>query len=53
MADKQRKESQLHVDVCKRCNDEKKVNRFGLCRACQEQVEYEYYVIYRVSDMEH
>ena len=32
----------VKVDICKRCQDEKKVNKFGLCESCAAEVDYEY-----------
>lgn len=43
----------LKVGKCKRCGDEKKVNKFGLCQECQQEVDYEYATIFRTYDMEH
>lgn len=37
---------------CKRCSDEKKVNKFGLCKTCQEEVDYEYSLLYRIKTMD-
>jgi len=45
--------TQFKVDVCKRCEDEKKVNKFGLCKSCQVEVDNEYAVLYRIKDMEY
>lgn len=41
------------VDNCNRCGDEKKVDKFGLCQECQQEVDYEYATIFRAYDMEH
>lgn len=41
------------VENCNRCGDEKKVNKFGLCQECQQEVDYEYATIFRAYDMEH
>lgn len=46
-------ENQFKVAVCKRCHDEKKVNRFGLCESCQSEVDYEYANLYRIKSMEY
>ncbi len=43
----------VKVDVCKRCEDEKKVNKFGLCESCSAEVDYEYAVLYRIKEMEY
>ncbi|WP_240841366.1 hypothetical protein [Acidaminobacter sp. JC074] len=43
----------VKVDVCKRCEDEKKVNKFGLCESCAAEVDYEYAVLYRIKEMEY
>ncbi len=43
---------QVKVEVCRRCKDEKKVNKFGLCESCSAEVDYEYAVLYRISDMD-
>jgi len=40
------------TDKCNRCEDEKKVNRFGLCESCQEKVDHEYSFLYRIKTME-
>jgi hypothetical protein len=37
---------------CKRCEDEKSVNRFELCKSCQEEVDYEYSLLYRIKSMD-
>lgn len=44
---------QVKVDICKRCQDEKKVNKFGLCESCATEVDYEYAVLYRIKNMEY
>ncbi|MBN2897141.1 MAG: hypothetical protein JXO44_00090 [Clostridia bacterium] len=41
------------VAVCKRCHDEKKVDRFGLCQTCHAEVDYEYANLYRIKTMDH
>lgn len=43
----------VKVDICKRCQDEKKVNKFGLCESCAAEVDYEYAVMYRIKEMEY
>ncbi len=43
----------LKVENCRRCGDEKKVNKFGLCEACAAEVDHEYAVMYRVKNMEY
>lgn len=40
-------------DICKRCGDHKKVDRFGLCKECHKEVDYEYSMLYRIKDMEY
>jgi hypothetical protein len=40
------------VSKCKRCEDEKSVNKFGLCKSCQEEVDYEYSLLYRIKTMD-
>jgi len=37
---------------CKRCDDEKTVNKFGLCNSCQDEVDYEYSLLYRIRSMD-
>jgi len=43
----------VKVEVCRRCKDEKKTNKFGLCESCAAEVDYEYAVLYRIHDMEY
>lgn len=50
---KARMDNEMKKGICKRCNDEKKLNRFGLCEACQDEVDYEYANLYRIKTMEH
>ncbi|MCK5764089.1 MAG: hypothetical protein KAH05_08215 [Clostridiales bacterium] len=40
------------IEKCKRCEDEKSVNRHGLCKSCQDEVDYEYSLLYRIKTME-
>lgn len=42
-----------NISICKRCEDEKKVNKFGLCESCSAEVDYEYAVMYRIKTMEY
>jgi hypothetical protein len=51
--DKIMKNSNMKVDTCRRCHDQKELNKFGLCKACQMEVEHEYALLYRVKDMEY
>lgn len=44
---------QFRVEKCKRCEDEKKVNKFGLCKSCAAEVDHEYAVLYRINDMDY
>ncbi len=44
---------QFKVEICKRCEDEKKVNKFGLCKSCAAEVDHEYAVLYRVKTMDY
>lgn len=53
MAEKMDNDVRIKDDACKRCNDQKKVNRFGLCKSCEDQVDEEYYTLFRISEMEH
>lgn len=46
-------DNQFKVAVCKRCHDEKKVDRFGLCQTCHAEVDYEYANLYRIKTMDH
>lgn len=45
------KNSNVKVGECNRCHDEKEVNKFGLCKACQSDVDYEYAMLYNIKDM--
>lgn len=47
------RDNQFKVAVCKRCHDEKKVDRFGLCQTCHAEVDYEYANLYRIKTMDH
>ncbi len=47
------KGNQFKVDYCKRCGDEKKVNKFGLCKGCENEVDYEYSLMYETKTREH
>lgn len=46
-------EMQFKMNVCKRCEDEKKVNKFGLCKSCAAEVDHEYAILYRVNEMDY
>jgi uncharacterized membrane protein YvbJ len=46
------KGNQFEVKFCKRCGDEKKVNKFNLCKACESEVDYEYAVMYETKTKE-
>lgn len=37
---------------CKRCEDEKTVNKFSLCKSCQDEVDYEYSLLFRIRSMD-
>ena len=50
---KARMDNEMKKGICKRCNDEKKLNRFALCESCQDEVDYEYANLYRIKTMEH
>lgn len=41
-----------HLKTCKRCGDEKKVNRHGLCTVCESEVDHEYAMMYETSSKE-
>lgn len=41
------------VAMCKRCEDEKQVNKFGLCESCSAEIDHEYAVMYRIKTMEY
>ncbi len=43
----------VKVGVCKRCEEEKKVNRFGLCKTCNSEVDREYAMLYGFKTMEY
>lgn len=47
------KGNQFDVSFCKRCGDEKKVNKFKLCKSCQSEVDYEYAMMYETKTREH
>jgi len=47
------KGNQFEVDFCKRCGDEKKVNRYGLCQVCEEEVDTEYALMYESKTKEY
>jgi hypothetical protein len=46
------KGNQFEVKFCKRCGDEKKVNKFSLCKTCETEVDYEYSVMYETKTKE-
>lgn len=41
------------TETCKRCGDEKKLNRFSLCKSCETEVDYEYAMMYETKTREH
>ncbi len=43
----------VKTGMCKRCEDEKKVNKFGLCESCAQEIDQEYASMYRVRDMDY
>lgn len=47
------KNSNFKLDGCKRCQDEKEVNKFGLCKACQMEVDHEYGMLYSIKNMDY
>lgn len=51
--DKMVKGNDIRIDKCKRCGDEKQINKFGLCKSCDTEVDYEYSMLYRVKNMEY
>ncbi|MDK9710833.1 hypothetical protein [Acidaminobacter sp.] len=50
--DKYLSKDQWNVEVCKRCGDEKKVNRFGVCETCDHEIDNDYAGIYGYKEME-
>ncbi len=46
------KGNQFEVTFCKRCGDEKKVNKFTLCKTCESEVDYEYAIMYETKSKE-
>lgn len=46
------KGNQFEVKFCKRCGDEKKVNKYNLCKTCETEVDYEYAVMYETKTRE-
>ena len=40
------------LSKCNRCEDEKSVNKFGLCESCQDEVDYEYSILYKINNMD-
>ncbi|MGM0378557.1 MAG: hypothetical protein ACQEQE_02320 [Bacillota bacterium] len=53
MVDNVIKGSNINVEECNRCHDEKEVNKFGLCKACQLEVDHEYSSLYRIKNMDY
>ncbi len=51
--EKNMKNNFMNISVCKRCEEEKKVNRFGLCKQCNGEVDREYAVMYGFKNMEY
>jgi len=47
------KGNEFKVDYCKRCGDEKKVNKFGLCKGCDSEIDMEYSLMYETKTKEH
>jgi len=43
---------QWNVETCKRCGDEKKVNRFGVCDSCDHEIDNDYAGLYGYKEME-
>jgi hypothetical protein len=43
---------QWHVETCKRCGDEKKVNKFGVCETCDHEIDGDYASLYGTTEME-
>lgn len=41
-----------HLGICERCKKEKTLNRFGLCRNCDEDVQQDYNMMYSPKNME-
>ena len=46
------KGNQFEVKFCKRCGDEKKLNKFNLCKTCESEVDYEYAMMYETKTKE-
>lgn len=46
------KGNQFEVKFCKRCGDEKKVNKFSLCKSCERDVDQEYALMYESKTRE-
>jgi len=51
--DKNVQNNYVKVGACKRCEEEKKVNRFGLCKTCNQEVDREYAMLYGFKTMEY
>ncbi len=51
MENKVMKNSNTKLGTCKRCHDEKEINKFGLCKACETEVDHEYGILYSIKDM--
>jgi transposase len=43
---------QWHVEICKRCGDTHKVNRYGVCEMCDHEIDLDYAGLYGGCDME-
>jgi len=51
--DKNVQNNYVKVSVCKRCEEDKKVNRFGLCKTCNSEVDREYAMLYGFKTMDY
>jgi len=51
--DKNVQNNYVKVGASKRCEEEKKVNRFGLCKTCNQEVDREYAMLYGFKTMEY
>lgn len=43
---------QWNVENCKRCGDQVKVNRFGVCDTCEHDIDNDYAMLYGYKEME-
>lgn len=51
--EKMQNNSTLGVQVCRRCEEEKRVNQYGLCKVCDQEVDKEYRQLYGNKTMDH